>query len=64
MQYISAKDAAMKFGISERRVQKLCETGRMEGAHMISSVWLIPENAEKPLDERKNVQLINSELIH
>lgn len=27
-EYISAPEAAVKWGISERRVQKLCEEGR------------------------------------
>ena len=49
---ISVKDAAERFNISERRVQKLCEEGRIEGAQMISGVWLIPEEAEKPTDAR------------
>lgn len=51
--YISAKDAALKFGISKRRVQTLCEQGRISGATMVSGVWLIPEDAEKPQDARK-----------
>ena len=53
--YISVKDAAEKFNISERRVQKLCETSRIVGAEMISGVWVIPSNAIKPSDERMTV---------
>ena len=52
MDYISVKDAASKFALSERRVQKLCETGRIEGCQMVSGVWLIPASAAKPSDER------------
>lgn len=52
MQLISVKQAAEKFHISERRVQKLCESGRFDGAQMISNVWLIPDTATKPADER------------
>lgn len=52
MDYISVKEAAGLFNISERRVQKLCESQRIEGAKMISSVWIIPGNAVKPMDER------------
>ena len=43
LEYISAPEAAKKWGISERRVQKLCEEKRM---------WLIPKDAEKPVDGR------------
>lgn len=51
--YISVSDAAKKFNISKRRVQILCEQGRISGANMISGVWLIPETAPKPADGRK-----------
>lgn len=52
MDYISVKQAAKKFELSERRVQKLCETHRIDGCTMVSGVWLIPSNALKPSDER------------
>lgn len=52
MNYISVKDAAIKFKLSERRIQKLCETQRIDGCQMVSGVWLIPADAEKPTDER------------
>ena len=58
MDYISVKDAALKFKISERRVQKLCEEGRIEGAKMLSNIWLIPQNAKKPLDKRTSITSI------
>ena len=51
--YISVNDAATKFNISKRRVQLLCEQGRISGANMVSGVWLIPETAPKPIDGRK-----------
>ena len=40
-------------GISERRVQKLCEENRIPGISKIGYLWLIPQNAEKPKDNRK-----------
>lgn len=51
--YISVNDAAAKFNISKRRVQTLCEQGRIRGANMVSGVWLIPETASKPVDGRR-----------
>lgn len=54
--YISVSDVAEKFNISKRRVQILCEQGRIEGANMMSGVWLIPTNAQKPADARKKVK--------
>jgi len=52
MDYISVREAALLFGLSERRVQKLCETNRIDGCNMVSGVWLIPANAQKPNDKR------------
>lgn len=51
--YISVNDAAEKFKLSKRRVQILCEQGRISGANMVSGVWLIPSTAQKPIDRRR-----------
>lgn len=56
--YISVSDTAKKFSISKRRVQILCEQGRIEGAAMADGVWLIPEDAKKPADARKKTKNI------
>ena len=53
MEYISCAEAAAKWGISERRVQKLCEDERIPGAVKFSRIWLIPKDAEKPVDGRR-----------
>ena len=53
LEYISAPEAAKKWGISERRVQKLCEENRIPGVARFIRIWLIPKDAEKPADGRK-----------
>lgn len=53
MEYMSCAEAANKWGISERWVQKLCEGDRIRGISKFGSVWLIPEDAEKPADGRR-----------
>ncbi|HBG87249.1 MAG TPA: DNA-binding protein [Marinilabiliaceae bacterium] len=53
LEYISAPEAAKKWGISERRVQKLCKGNRIPGTVKFSRVWLIPKDAEKPVDGRR-----------
>ena len=53
LEYISAPEAAKKWGISERRVQKLCEENRIPSVAKFSRMWLIPKDAEKPTDKRK-----------
>jgi hypothetical protein len=57
MEYITAKEAANKWGISERRVQVLCEQQRIEGVQRLGKAWAIPKDAEKPSDKRKNKKL-------
>ena len=54
MDYITVRQAAAKWEISERRIQKLCEENRIEGQMRFSNVWMIPASAEKPPDGRKN----------
>ena len=53
MNYISAKEAAEKWGITRRRVQILCEQNRIPGVFKVGNTWAIPSNAEKPDDKRQ-----------
>jgi excisionase family DNA binding protein len=53
MDRMSVKDAAEKWGISERRIQKLCEEGRIPGVIRFGRSWAILKDAEKPVDGRK-----------
>ena len=63
LSYISAKEAAEKWNISQRRVAVLCSESRIDGAMMVGKMWIIPGNATKPEDKRaakyetKQVQL-------
>jgi hypothetical protein len=52
MNYISTKEASLMWGISERRIQKLCEENRIPGVVRFVRVWAIPKTAEKPKDGR------------
>jgi hypothetical protein len=53
MEFMSVKDAALLWNISERRVQKFCEDGRVEGILGFGRSWMIPKDAKKPGDPRK-----------
>lgn len=53
MEFMSAKEASDKWGISKRRVQVLCAEGRIEGAMKVGIVWVIPLSAIKPEDKRR-----------
>jgi DNA-binding transcriptional regulator LsrR (DeoR family) len=52
MKYLSVSQTAGRWGITRRRIQRLCNEGRVEGAVKIGSYWAIPEDAEKPKDAR------------
>ena len=50
--YMSVKQAAEKWGISDRRVRILCSEGKIPGVIREGRRWKIPENAKKPEDGR------------
>ena len=50
--YMTIKEASEKWGIGLRRINTLCNEGRIDGASKIANVWVIPVDAEKPRDER------------
>lgn len=52
MEYMTTKDAVEKWNISERRIRKLLQDGRIEGAIKIGNTWNIPMNTNKPIDKR------------
>ena len=51
MNLISVKEASSKWGVSERRVQKLCSDGRIKGAIKFGQVWMIPNTAVLPTNK-------------
>ena len=52
MEYMSAREAGDKWGISQRRVAVLCSENRIDNATMVGNMWIIPTTAEKPVDAR------------
>lgn len=52
MEYLSITQTSEKWGLSKRRIQVLCQDGRLSGAMKVGSYWAIPADAEKPKDER------------
>jgi hypothetical protein len=53
MEYLTTKELSEKWKISQRRIQIYCKENRIHGAILKGSIWLIPENAQKPQDPRK-----------
>ena len=51
-EYMTIKETSLKWGIGERRINTLCQEGRIPGAQKFWKSWAIPSSAEKPKDER------------
>ena len=54
-EYMTAQEAAEKWNVSLRWVQRLCKENRIDGPMNINRVWLIPKAAKKPVDKRRKV---------
>lgn len=52
MEYKSVAQIAEQWGISDRRVRILCQQGKIDGVIRKGRTWLIPADAEKPIDGR------------
>ena len=51
-EYMTIKEAAEKWDISIRRINTLCNDGRIPGCIKFGVNWAIPVDAEKPVDMR------------
>lgn len=52
MDYITSKEASEKWGVTIRQMDYYCSGGRIPGAVKMAGIWLIPKNAQKPIDGR------------
>ena len=52
MDYMTIQQAAEKWGITTRRIQVLCCSGRIDGTQRFGRQWAIPEDTKKPDDAR------------
>lgn len=50
---MTSKEASAKWGISSRRINLLCQNGRIPGAYKDGKHWQIPADAKKPEDIRR-----------
>ena len=50
--FMTVQQAAVKWGISDRRVRTLCNDGKIPGAYRDGKSWKIPIDANKPDDGR------------
>jgi len=52
LNFISARQAAEKWNITDRQVQSLCLQDKIKGATRLGREWLIPKDAPIPIDGR------------
>ena len=67
MEYKSVQEIAEAWGVSNRRVQRLCSEGRIEGAKKLGRVWMIPHSAPKSEDIRLGllpIDLQQTDILH
>ena len=64
MEYKSAKQIAVEWGVSKRRVQVLCAQNRISGAKKIGNMWIIPGEVGKPTDMRKGMNKNDMVLVN
>ena len=52
MDYMTLKEASKIWGVTPRWINYYCYSVRILGYIKIGTIWLIPKNAEKPIDGR------------
>ena len=52
MDYMTVKEVSEKRGVTPRRMNYYCAGDRIPGAVKMATIWLIPKDAEKPIDRR------------
>lgn len=51
-EFMTIKETSVRWGLGERRINTLCQEGRIPGVRKFGKSWAIPADAEKPKDER------------
>lgn len=52
MEYMTLRETSEKWGVSARQINYYCSAGRIPGAIKVATIWLLPKDAEKPVDGR------------
>ena len=52
-EYMTAKEASSKWGVTTRYVNFLCHNGKIPGAQMFGKSWAIPTGTAKPSQDRR-----------
>jgi hypothetical protein len=49
---MTTKEIVIKWGVTTRQVQLLCVRGHVDGAIRFGAAWVIPADANKPIEGR------------
>ena len=49
MEFLSVKEVAKLWGMSERSVRNYCANGKIKGAFLTGKTWNIPAGSTKPI---------------
>ena len=52
--YISVREAAARWDVTARQVQRMCVAGKIPGVTQFIGAWAIPKDAEKPTRTAKS----------
>ena len=52
MEYLTVREIATEWNLSERRLQTMCNEGLIPGVKRFGKSWAIPSDAKKPEDKR------------
>lgn len=63
MDYITAKEMAFRWNISDRQVLRLIGAGRIGNCRKHGNSWLIPADTEKPVDPRRAQKLGSPSIV-
>ena len=57
MSYVSVKEMALRWNLGVGMVSKYCADNRIPGAKKDKGKWLIPDDAQKPIDGRRKIEV-------
>ncbi len=64
MDYISVSEAAARWDVNPRVVQRYCASGKIAGVKKYGRAWMIPAEAQKPLDNRAKAETAQPEPLY
>ena len=62
LEYLTTQEVAMQWGVTKRRIQAMCDKGKIPNAERIGLLWVIPKGTPKPPDGRTKVVRNNNSL--